>query len=327
MLSASMSTSFRGWRNPRMGKTIDYAIYGKIIIDDIRVRDGSKVHGLLGGGGPQAAFGARLWSESVGLLTRTGNDFDENHAATLRRLRVDLAGWRQVPDVPTPRVLLQYDADEYLDDSGLVTSQEDWLRLLSVPLDLPAAYARARAVHLVTEFPEEPMVSTALDMQARGALFSLEPLPERSAGTDWDRMLALIANVDIVCPDWPSAMVVAETADPARVVEHWSGLGPACVAIRHGALGSYVWGRDRDEAWHIPAVLTEAVDPTGAGNAYGGGLCVGWTETRDARVAGCYGAISASMLVRQVGLPPMSEDLQDEARSLVEQTIAAASQL
>lgn len=314
-----------------MGKSgegaIDIVVYGKVIVDDIRLTDGQRARDVLGGGGPQAAFGARLWSDSVGLLTRTGTDLDEAHAGNLRGIDVDLAGWHQYPGISTPRVLLQYDAEEHLRGSGLTTSQDDWQRLLGQPLDLPPAYRRPRVIHLVTEFPGEPMIATALDLRERGALLSLEPLPSSSAGTNWEAMLALIEQCDIVCPDWPSAAGVAEADDPLKVLLHWSTLGPACVAVRHGARGSYVWGRERDEAWHIPAVRTAAIDPTGAGNAYGGGLCAGWTETRDARIAGCRGAISAAFLVRRVGLPLMTADLEREARSLLAEAMAAARPL
>src|SRR5918997_6884837 len=114
---------------------LEYVIYGKIIIDDIHLRDGGRVRSVLGGGGPQAAFGARLWSDSVGLLTRSGTDLEPEHVDALRGLGVDLGGWRQYPDIPTPRHFLEYDADEYL-GGALLTSPEDWTRLLSqtVPL-------------------------------------------------------------------------------------------------------------------------------------------------------------------------------------------------
>ncbi len=140
-------------------------------------------------------------------------------------------------------------------------------------------------------------------------------------------MMALIGKVDVVTPDWPTASGQAAHEDPKQVVNYWSRLGPAMIAVRHGARGSYVWSRDSDEAWHIPAVPTRVVDPTGAGNAYGGGLCVGWTATGDARQAGCYGAISAAMLVRQVGVPRMSTELRHEAEGLVEETMAATRRL
>ena len=305
---------------------IEYVVYGKIIIDDIVV-GGEVVRSVLGGGGPQAAFGARLWSDSVGFLSRSGGDLDAAQAAALRGLDIDLRGWRQFPTIPTPRTLMRYDADERL-TGGLLTSLDDWTRLLSEPLALPPAYRSPRAIHLVTEFPDEPMVQTARELRSRGTLFSLEPLPfGPSLTTSFARMLALIGQVDVVSPDWPTASAVAGSDDPARVMHHWSQLGPELIAIRHGARGSYVWSGERDEAWHIPAVPTEVVDPTGAGNAYGGGLCVGWTESRDALTAGCYGAIAASMLIRQVGFPPLSPALRQEAEGQFAPALEAARRL
>jgi sugar/nucleoside kinase (ribokinase family) len=284
------------------------------------------VRSVLGGGGPQAAFGARLWSDSVGFLSRSGSDLAAVHVDALRGLDIDLTGWRQFPDIPTPRTLMQYDEEEYL-TGGLLTSPDDWMRLLRQPVPLPPAYQRPRAIHLVTELPEEPVVDAALDRRRQGTIVSLEPLTVTYSRLDWDMMLTLIGTVDVVAPDWPTASSQAAHDDPKRVIHYWSSLGPAMIAVRHGARGSYVWSRDSDEAWHIPAVPTRVVDPTGAGNAYGGGLCVGWTATWDARQAGCYGAISAAMLVRQVGLPRMSNELRHEAKSLVEQTVAATRRL
>src|SRR5262249_41758754 len=158
---------------------------------------------------------------------------------------------------------------------GLLSSEEDWTRLLSEPLALPPTYRSPRAIHLATEFPGEPMVQTALDLRSRGAVFSLELLPFGPSAISFAPMLALLAQVDVVTPDWPSASGVAASDDPVRVLRHWSRLGPQLVAVRHGARGSYVWSGQRDEAWHVPAVPVQVVDPTGAGNAYGGGLCVG----------------------------------------------------
>ena len=314
-----------------------YVVYGKIIIDDIVVKEtrhskgldreqGSRVRSVLGGGGPQAAFGTRLWSDSVGFLSRSGSDLSAAHIDTLGALDVDLTGWRKFPDIPTPRTLMQYDEEEYL-TGGLITSRDDWARLLGEPLQLPPAYQHPRAIHLVTEYPEEPMVGAALELRRQGTVVSLEPLTVTFSGLDWDKMLALFSKVDVVTPDWPTASGQAADDDPKRVLQYWSKFEPATIAIRHGARGSYVWSRQSGEAWHIPAVPTRVLDPTGAGNAYGGGLCVGWTATGDARQAGCYGAISAAMLVRQVGLPPMSTELWHEAESLIKETVSTSRRL
>lgn len=306
---------------------VNYVIYGKIILDDIRLRGGGEVQRVLGGGGPQAVFGARVWSDSVGFLTRSGTDMQPAQIAALHDLGADLGGWVQFPHIPTPHNVMRYDDDEYLIGGGLVTSREDWFRLLELPIPLPADYAQPKAIHLVTEFPHEPMVETALGVRERGAVFSLEPLAGSLESHDFGPMLALLRHVDIVTPDWPTASRVAGSDDPKMVVAHWAALGPAAVAIRHGARGSYVWGRERDEAWHVPAVPVEVVDPTGAGNAYGGGWCVGWTETGDVRLAGCRAAVSASILVGHAGLPRLSEAVRQRAERLLDDALAATKAL
>jgi sugar/nucleoside kinase (ribokinase family) len=302
---------------------VDFVVYGKIIVDEFHQQDGT-VRTALGGGGPQAAFGARLWSDSVGLLTRSGTDLEPTYIDELRRLDVDLAGWSRFPDIPTPRARMIYDPNELM-VGGLISSEKAWTDLLTQPLELPVSYRKPHAIHLITEFAAEPMIDTARALQDRGVAFSLEPIP---GGFDRDgAMLALLQEVDLVCPDWPTACAVAGCDDPAQVLRHWSTLGPKAIAVRHGARGSYVWSREQNEAWHIPPVRVPVVDPTGAGNAYGGGFCVGWIDTDDVLQAGCRGAISASMVVRQIGLPSMSSDLRQEARSLMDAAVESTHRL
>jgi sugar/nucleoside kinase (ribokinase family) len=302
-------------------------IYGKIIIDDIQLADGRIARNILGGGGPQAAFGARLWHDSVGLLSRAGTDLEAGHVQTLQDLDIDLSGWQQYPDIPTPRNrLMTYDPQGHLElgqGSPLVLAPDRaaWDRLLAQPLTLPPAYQQARAIHLITEFYAEPMIETALALQANGAIFSLEPFLDFVHWSNRDGMLALFAQADVVTPDWPSASGIAGSDDPRRVMQFWQRLGSRLIAIRHGHYGSYVWERQQDQIWHIPALPVQVVDPTGAGNGYGGGLCAGWTLTSNARLAGCYGAVAAKFLVERVGLPVMSPSLQAEAQRLLEEAV------
>jgi len=311
---------------------LEYLIYGKIIIDDIQLAGGQIVRGVLGGGGPQAAFGARLWADSVGLLSRSGTDIEAEHIQTLTNLQIDLQGWRKFSDIPTPRTRLRYDKNEYMRSDGgsvleMAVSREDWFRLLEQALTLPAAYKKPRLIHLITEFFDEPMVQTALELRQQGAIFSLEPLIDYQQWTNKEALLSLLGQVDIVTPDWPSASGIAASDDPKRVMRYWSKLGPALVAVRQGHHGSYVWDRQHDQVWHIPPVPVKVIDPTGAGNSYGGGLGVGWAKHNEARLAGCYGAVSAKFLVEQAGIPPVSEILQAEASILLEQALDSIRQL
>ncbi|MBA3943250.1 MAG: carbohydrate kinase family protein [Herpetosiphonaceae bacterium] len=312
---------------------LDYLIYGKIIIDNIRLRDGQVVDGVLGGGGPQAAFGARLWTEGVGFLSRAGRDIEPEYLQTLERLSIDLRGVTLYDDILTLRnQMMTYDENEYMRDhkgelSRVVIREENWVKLLSQPLTLPAAYTSPRVIHLVTEFADEPMVHDALTLRAAGATFSLEPLIDFHEWSNRDAIIGLLPQVDLVTPDWLSASSIAGSDDPRHVVDYWSRLGPKLVAIRHGHHGSYVWDADHDQLWHIPPVPIQVIDPTGAGNSYGGGLSIGWSQTQDALLAGCYASVSAAFLVERVGLPQLSPDLMNAANQRFDAAVDAARRL
>ena len=311
---------------------IEFLIYGKIIIDDIRLNSGEILRGVIGGGGPQALFGARLWHDSVGFLSRSGEDIEAGHVETLQNLSVDLTGWVKYADIPTARSQMRYDEDEYQthDDAwggALLTERESWFQLLEQRLPIPKNYTRPQAIHLTTEFHAEPMVEDALQMQANGAIFSLEPIIDVHSWHNRDQILELIEQVDIVSPDWPSASGIAGSQDPKEVMRYWSQLGPQMVTVRHGHHGSYAWDRDHDIIWHVPAVPVDVIDPTGAGNSYGAGACVGWAISKDARVAATYGGVSARFLVDRVGLPKMTADLRKQAERLLVENLPRAKPL
>lgn len=293
-------------------------IYGKIIVDSVRMRSGEVLHSSLGGGGPQAAFGMRLWHESVALLTRSGTDLEPALEQALRRLDLDLAGWVRYPDLLTPRGLVEYDEQERMVHHGLSTNRENWFRLLAQPLVLSEQHRQAAGVHLITEFGREPFVDAALDLQRHGALLSLEPIFDENSCPDRGALLDFARQADLITPDWPAASSLAGADDPLDVLRFWAALGPRAVAIRHGARGSYVWDGEQKRAWHIPALPVHAVDPTGAGNAYGGGWCAGWHHTHDARRAGCYGTAAAAIMVSHQGTPDLDDATRQSAAKLFE---------
>jgi sugar/nucleoside kinase (ribokinase family) len=234
--------------------------------------------------------------------------------------------------MPTARGKMLYDDNEYQvhaeeGESKPLTQRESWFKLLAQKLPLPESYQRPRAIHLITEFHDEPMVQDALRLRQAQTLLSLEPIINYQTWHNRDQMLALIQQVDIVSPDWPSASGIAGSDDPKEVMRYWSKLGPQMVTVRHGQHGSYAWDQAHDVFWHIPAVPVDVVDPTGAGNSYGAGACVGWVKSNEARVAATYGAISAQVLVGRVGLPKMMPHLRTQAEQLLTQNLARATRL
>lgn len=302
-------------------------IYGKIIIDSIQLRSGELLRSTLGGGGPQAAFGMRLWHEPVALLTRSGADLEPHIEQTLHQLGLDLSGWVRYPDLPTPRGLIEYDEHERMHGHGIVTSRDDWFRLLGRPLALSERHRQAAGIHLISEFGREPFAGTARELQRGGALLSLEPMFDDHSCPDRAALLELVRQADIVTPDWPATRMFVDADDPAGALRFWAALGPQAVAIRNGVRGSYVWDAARRQAWHIPALPVTPIDPTGAGNAYGGGWCAGWLHTRDARRAGCYATVAAALMVSHEGMPNLDHTTRRRATELLELALAQAAPL
>jgi sugar/nucleoside kinase (ribokinase family) len=68
------------------------------------------------------------------------------------------------------------------------------------------------------------------------------------------------------------------------------------------------------ERWRVPAVPTDVVDVTGAGNAYCGGYLVALGEGLDAVEAGLRATVSASFAVEQFGVPQFDEGTVSRAR-------------
>ena len=306
---------------------VDLLIYGKIIADNIRLKNGELVYEILGGGGPQACFGARLWNNSIGFFTRTGTDIKTEHVDSLNKLRIDLQGWTRYEDLPTPICQMMYDENEIGIGVGMLTSEEAFFQMLARPLIIPESYQKPKAIHLITEFADEPMVENALQFKKNGAIFSFEPLIDYRKKTNVNEMVELIKQVDIVTPDWPSACLISNNDEPRKVLDYWTKLGPRLVAIRHGHHGSYVWDSIHDEHWHVSPAPVIVIDPTGGGNSYGGGLFSGWYEKQDALQAAVRGTVAANFLIRQYGIPEISDPLINEANKLVEIVLDLAKPL
>ena len=100
--------------------------------------------------------------------------------------------------------------------------------------------------------------------------------------------------------------VVLPSADDLHAV--WPALGPLAAAralrdrgaraavVQVGEAGSLVLD-EAGSAWKVPAFPADAIELTGAGDAFCGGFLVGLGETGDLVKAACYGTVSASIIV------------------------------
>lgn len=106
----------------------------------------------------------------------------------------------------------------------------------------------------------------------------------------------LLNSVDAFLPSEEDVVRMCPGESVAVAADHLQRNGARQVIVKLGGAGCYVLDGDGD-AWEVPAYQVDAVDLTGAGDAFCGGFLVGIRETGDALWAALYGSVSASFIV------------------------------
>ena len=290
---------------------MDYVTFG-IILDDLERADGLNRYGLLGGGGPQSAFGMRLWSESVGLVARVGADLPASAWEWLRASGVDAAGVA-VTAWPTLRALQRLDQAGRRHHTWRVPPAGIAAQLQRTVADLPADYGLARGWHLGLH-PDEPNWDFLAGLKALGGLVSVETFRPAAVPLSPEALRRLLEAADVFSPNALSAQSLVGAVEPEAVAARLLAAGASVLALRLGANGSLVAEARTGRAAWIPALAVTVVDALGAGNAYCGAFLTGWSETGDLLEAGLRGAAAASVIIEHFGVPVVTSDLRQLAQ-------------
>lgn len=180
-----------------------------------------------------------------------------------------------------------------------------------------AAIGAADVLLCQLETPVEAVTAAARVARAAGTRVVLNAAPARELPDDLIEAVDLLvvnqveaaamtselpAGVD--SSDYPAD---ADSADVAALVEELLLDFPR-VALTRGAAGCWLGASERDEGVaHVPAPVVNAVDTTGAGDAFSGAFAVAWGEGRDlldaARWASAAGAATVAALGASTAIP------------------------
>lgn len=280
-----------------------------IIIDDVVFPDGRTAMNILGGGGLQAAVGMRLWTEDVGILAAVDANFDP---AILDLHGLERSGLK-ITEWPTPRAWQLFEEDGKRTQIWRMPL-EGWRQQLAmlrapetIPTTLQAAHWMGRG-----DNDDETMTRT---LKEAGVRLGAEPIVlENMKPEERDTVLRSLQYIEVFSPDAEGAALLVGPLPVPDQLRALADYGPRIVAMRQGAAGSLLYERDQDRFLKIPAAPATIVDVTGAGNAYGGGLLIGWIETGDAVEAAARAAISAALTIEQVGPPLITPATLADAR-------------
>ncbi|ERK73089.1 ribokinase [Leifsonia aquatica] len=176
------------------------------------------------------------------------------------------------------------------------------------PADLDdAVLAGASVLGLCLEVPEAVVVDAAERARAAGLAVVLNPSPFH----DGARQLLPLVDVLLVNEGEAAALLgVAEDATPGALRDGLAALGVTRAVVTRGADGCVVVDGD-SEPVAVPAVRVDAVDTTGAGDAFMGALLLrladGDALLDAARFAVGVGAFAASRAGAQASYPTPAE--------------------
>ena len=296
-----------------------------IILDDLVMPDGAAYTGILGGGGPQTAFGMRLWSDRVGIFASVGEDLPQSVWTWLRASQMDTRGllFRGAWSL---RARQNVAPDGERTQTWLVppeTVKQHFNRTAGL---LPPFYRTAQGFHLGIH-PDDPDWGFIHSLRVLGGLLSLEtfcpaeePLPE-------PELMRLVQVADIFSCNLHEGRSMTGLVEPLEILRRLLDLGGKVISLRMGADGSLAAAAPAAKAYRFPVYPTTVVDAVGAGNAYCGGFLTGWLDQGSLLEAGARGAASASFLIEQIGLPLWKPDLPEEARHRAGQVLEAVEEI
>ncbi|MEU0741850.1 ribokinase [Streptomyces sp. NPDC006134] len=275
-------------RRPGAGETV--------LGSDLAVHPGGK-------GANQAVAAARLGARTA-LLARVGAD---DHGRLLlesqRAAGVDTVGVL-VGGAPTGVALITVDPSG---DNSIVVSPGANARL--TPQDVRAAGSLlhvSRVVSAQLEIPLETVVEVVRNLPP-GSRFVLNPSPPRPLPRE------VLAACDPLIVNEHEARVVLGDSCVSGEPEDWARLllakGPRSVVVTLGAEGALV--ASAEGVVRVPSVAVDAVDTTGAGDAFTAALAwrlgTGWDLARAAAYAARVGAAAVTKPGAQMSYPTAAE--------------------
>ena len=269
-------------------------VVGSVALDTVET-PGVRRDSVLGGSATFFALSARRFAP-VRLVGVVGQDFPAAHRDLLASGGIDLEGLQVAPR-PTFRWHGRYDAAL----AGRETVSVDLEILELLRPELPESYRDSKFVLLGNTSPK---VQAVVLSQLRDPKFVLLDSMNVWIQTEREALMALLPRVSALCLDATEVRMLANASSVAAAVRALLGSGLRCLIVKRGEHGSSI--HTRAFSFAAPAYPTDrVVDPTGAGDAFAGGMLgyLAKTGLDDERLkkALLHGAVMGSLAVESFG--------------------------
>ncbi len=331
---------------------------GGMIIDNMAAWDGTIARGLAGGNAVYSAVAASLWLEQVGVTARVPRNYPPAAWQALRDAGLDLDGVSAEPaDVDWSEWFFHRPDGTRVDHLHASDAEADAFGMTGcrVPAELvrrfeahlagrpdhgghfkafraahpvtvaqvTERYWQAKGVHLGPNLPDA-QIGLAREARRRGLIVTCDP-GFHAGQMGKDQLGELLRLADAFLPSEKELALLCPGTPVADALMELSSRGDAMVGVKCGARGAFLLEKGRSSPWHVPALPADALDPTGAGDAFCGGFLAGLVLGDEVLHAGFRGAASASLAIETAGAAPRA-GAGHEARRRLSLGLARAGQ-
>ncbi len=289
-------------------------VVGSVALDSVEAPGGTR-EDVLGGSAAYFAYAASYFTP-VRLVSVVGDDWPDEHTKLLQSRDIDTSGLRIIPGGKSFRW-----RGKYLDNLNDRETLDVQLNVLGEfePV-LSDEGKRAKFVFLANG---SPVLQLGVLDQATGPTLAVADTMDLYINNERDQLLELLRRIDGMVLNDSEARLLTDEENLVRAGHAVREMGPRFVVIKKGEHGAMFFSQH--ETYVMPAYPTaDVVDPTGAGDSFGGGMMgylaeQGNFEPKTLKEALAYGTLVASFAVEDFSLDRLQTIDRDDIEGRMEE--------
>ena len=271
----------------------------------------------MGGSANYIALAAAQFEVPSAVVSIVGDDYPQDYLNLLAQRHIDISGIEIVHGGKT-----LFWSGKYRNDMNQRDTLDTQLNVLvNFKPVVPEAFRNAEVLLLGNLHPTLQM--DVLDqMLSRPKLVVMDTMNYWMNHT-WDLLMEVVARVDMITINDEEARQLTKEYSLVKAAQRIMAMGVKFVVIKKGEHGALLFHDDK--VFFAPALpLAEVFDPTGAGDAFAGGLVGYLTKTRDysfsnLKNAIVHGSNIASFCIEKFGAERLLTLTQDERHARLQQ--------
>ncbi len=267
----------------------------------------------IGGCAANTGIGLAKMGVDTAVVGKVGNDgFGDFVINFLKKSGIDTRGVRRDPQASTSATMVMVHSDgersfiHHIGANATLRPEEIDFEVIS-----GAKLLHIAGCFLMPGFDGEPAAEVLRRAKELGVTTSLDTAWDATGR--WAEIVdPMLPHVDYFMPSVEEARMIAGREDPREVAEVLLDKGVGTVALKMGGEGAYV--RNGEVEFSVPIFAVEAVDATGAGDAFAAGficgLVHGWDLERATRLGNAAGALCVTAMGTTSGLRSLEETVR-----------------